>query len=169
MKQAGFFIAVLSVVLAVACSRSVAPFSPAHVDQSVSEQSRYPLAAEPSRVGTYPGQSKSGAGYFYDQVLEYRVWLHPEQGAEPLAGDADYFAAFAQYEPALAFSRDHKGAEPPLVLVRQLESINEPKPGVYQHERAARITEWQPQWLPGSKREPDSIAKFLAAHASAQM
>lgn len=85
-----------------------------------------------------------------------------------MAGDNDYFAAFAQYESALAFSQAHKGAEPPLVLVRQLESIDEPSPGIYQHHSAVRITEWQPQWLPGSKRESDSIAKFLAAHASVQ-
>ncbi|UOS99322.1 hypothetical protein [Xanthomonas arboricola] len=168
MKQANFFIAVVLAFVVAACSRPVAPFSSAHVDQSVSQQSRYPLAAEPSLVGTYSGRSKSGGGYFYDHVLEYRVWLHPEQGAVPLAGDDDYFAAFAQYESALAFSQAHKGAEPPVVLVRQLESINEPSPGVYQHQSGARITEWQPQWLPGSKREPDSITKFLAAHASTQ-
>lgn len=154
--------------LVAGCNRQVAPFSPAYVDRAVSAQSQFPIATDASLVGTYPGDSKSGAGYFYDQVLEYRVWLHPESGAEPLAGDKDYFAAFAQYEPALAFSQSHKGSEPPLVLVRQVQSINEPTPGVYEWEHAERVTEWKPQWLPGSKREPDSIAQFLAAHASVQ-
>jgi hypothetical protein len=41
-------------------------------------------------------------------------------------------------------------------------------PGVYEWEKAESVTEWQPQWLPGSKRAPDSIAWFLAAHGAAQ-
>lgn len=62
MKRANFFIAVLLAVVVAACSRPIAPFSSAHFDQSVSQQSRYPLAAEPSLVGTYSGRSKSGGG-----------------------------------------------------------------------------------------------------------
>jgi hypothetical protein len=56
-------------------------------------------------VGTYPTDTKSGAGYFYDDVLEYRVWMHPEKGAAPFNGTNDYMAAFAQYEAAETFSR----------------------------------------------------------------
>jgi putative acetyltransferase len=103
-----FAAAILAAAIFVAgCSRQVPAFSPAQVDRTISGQSRYPVAADIALVGTYPGRSHSGAGYFYDQVLEYRVWLHPENGAEPRAGDKDYFAAFAQYEPALAFSQSH--------------------------------------------------------------
>ena len=47
-------------------------------DKSVGP-SDFPLAVDPERVGSYPVDAKSGAGYFYDDVLEYRVWVHPEQ------------------------------------------------------------------------------------------
>jgi len=36
----------------------------------------------PNKVGTYPALAKSGAGYFYDEILEYRVWIHPADGSE---------------------------------------------------------------------------------------
>ena len=36
-------------------------------------QPPYPPAAYPEKVGTYPALCHSGGGYFYDDVLEYRV------------------------------------------------------------------------------------------------
>jgi hypothetical protein len=57
----------------------------------------------------YLPDTKSGAGYFYDDVLEYQVWLHPEKGAKALNGTKDYFVAFAQYEHARAFSETSPG------------------------------------------------------------
>ena len=123
------------------------------------------MAIEAAKVGTYPALVKSGAGYFYDDVLEYRVWMHPERGAPPRKeGGGDYFVAFAQYEKALAFSRSSPGAEEPLVLVRQMEHINEPEDGVYEAAKGERLTEWRVEWLEGSKRLPDSIEKFLREH-----
>ncbi|WP_217316348.1 hypothetical protein [Rhodanobacter sp. B04] len=161
------FLILLAILLSQAgCTQKIEAFSPASADHSVSAVSRYPNAVVPAKVGTYSGPAKSGAGYFYDEVLEYRVWLHPEKGAKPLAGDKDYFAAFAQYESALKFSETTPGAEPPLALVRQIESINEPSPGVYEWTKEERITEWQVEWLLDSHREPDSISKFLSKHGS---
>ena len=158
-----------ALVLAIAlcalfsCEKRVAAFHPSRIDRAVGV-SRYPLASDPQLVGTYPGLTKSGAGYFYDDVLEYRVWMHPERGAPPLAGNEDYFAAFARYEPAAAFASKTRGAETPLVLVRQKESIDEPARGEFVWVRTERITEWQVEWLPGSHREPDSIERFLRTH-----
>jgi hypothetical protein len=146
----------------LACDRQIEPFSPSHIDRVVT-RSQYPVAVDPSRIGQYPGLAKSGAGYFYDDVLEYRVWMHPERGAARRAGDRDYFAAFAQYEHALTFSRKEPGAEEPLALVRQKESINEPTPGKFEWKKAERITEWNPEWLKGSRRTATSIPDFLAA------
>jgi len=117
----------------------------------------------PKLVGTYSGHTKSGAGYFYDEVLEYRVWLHPERGAPKLAGESDYFAAFARYESALAFSKSQEGAEAPIALVRQRESIDEPERGTFEWVRTERITEWQVAWLEGSRRSPESIPDFLTS------
>jgi hypothetical protein len=119
------------------------------------------VAVDPNRVGTYPPDAKSGAGYFYDEVLEYRVWLHPENGAKPLNGSKDYFVAFAQYEAAEGFFKSAPGAEPPLVLVRQLEWIDEAERGHFIPKKEEHITEWQVGWLPGNKRTPQSIEEFM--------
>ena len=124
--------------------------------------SQYPKAINPEMVGEYDWFCHSGAGYFYDEVLEYRVWCHPERGAPDENEGGDYCNAFVSYEEALAFSKSTKGAEKPLVLIRQLESINEPQPAAFEHSKVERITEWQVEWLEGSKRKSDSIANFLA-------
>ena len=149
------------------CHRAVEPGSAPHVDRTVGP-SQQPLAVDPARVGSFPATTKSGGGYFYDEVLEYRVWLHPERGAPRLTGGSDYFAAFARYESALAYSQQQPGAEEPLVLVRQRESIDEPTPGKFVWDKTERITEWQVAWLEGTKRRPKSIADFLAAHGASQ-
>jgi hypothetical protein len=123
--------------------------------------SAYPVAVDPARVGDYPTDTKAGAGYFYDDVLEYRVWMHPENGSPALNGTKDYVAAFAQYEAADAFSKKTKGAEPAIVLVLQREWIDEPEPGKYIPRKGERITEWQVQWLKEDKRGPTSISDFM--------
>jgi hypothetical protein len=156
-------ILLLLVLVSVACAKGVHPFSVAHVDRGTNGRSRYPIAVNVAAVGTFPGRAKSGAGYFYDEVLEYRVWLHPEKGAAKLAGDRDYFAAFAQYEVAEAYARASAGAETPVVLVRQQESIDEKTPGKYEWVKQPRITEWKPEWLLRSHRDPRSIPEFIAA------
>lgn len=125
-------------------------------------EASYPPAVEPKNVGTYPALVKSGGGYFYDEVLEYRVWCHPERGAPDEEEGSDYFYAFATYEEAHAFRESTPGTEPPLVLVRQLEHLNEPTAGVFVHLKSERLTEWQPDWLAGSKRTAASIPDFLA-------
>lgn len=116
---------------------------------------------DPSRVGRYPPDANSGAGYFYDDVLEYRVWFHPENGAAGLNGKNDYCVAFAQYEQAQACSRTTPGAEEPLVLVLQREWIGEPEHGHFIPEKGERVTEWQVKWLPGHKRSAQSIKEFM--------
>ena len=83
---------------------------------TVAKQSAYPLAVDNAQVGKYAPHSKFGAGYFYDDVLEYRVWFHPERGAVTLNGDHDYYVAFAQYEKAAELSQSSKGAEGPLAV-----------------------------------------------------
>jgi hypothetical protein len=156
-------LALVALFSLISCERQgkSSNFAVVRVDKSISTPTSYPLAVDPNRVGTYSAETKSGGGYFYDDVLEYRVWLHPEKGAEPLNGSRDYFVAFAEYEPAVAFSKANRGAEEPIVLVRQLEWINEPEPGHYFPMKGERITEWQTPWLAGSKRAPGSIGDFI--------
>jgi putative acetyltransferase len=141
--------------------RAASGFVAVRADRQVTGNSKFPVAIDPNQVGTYPPEVKSGAGYFYDDVLEYRVWFHPEKGAKPLNGSQDYFVAFAQYEPAQTLSETAPGAEPPLVLVRQLQWIDEPKRGVFIPNKGDRITEWQVAWLVDSKRSNQSIEEFL--------
>jgi putative acetyltransferase len=156
------FTALLLSTALLACHSRRSPnrFIIVSADHNVSS-SAYPLAVDPARVGTYPTDTKSGAGYFYDDVLEYRVWMHPEKGAVPRNGENDYMAAFAQYEVAMAFSKQTRGAEPPLVLVRQREWIDEPEPGKYIPEKGERITEWNIEWLKDDKLNADSISEFM--------
>jgi hypothetical protein len=122
---------------------------------SRTETSQYPAATDPAQVGTYPALAKSGGGYFYDEVLEYRVWVHPAQGGD------DSYRAFATYEDAMAFSRTAHGAEPPLVLVLQREWVDEPKPGTFVRKKGERLTEWRVEWLKDHRHRPDSIDRFL--------
>lgn len=128
--------------------------------------SKYPKAIEESEVGEYPAHSKSGGGYFYDDVLEYRVWCRPWQGAPDEFEGEIYYYTFSTFEEALQFSEDTKGSEQPLVLVRQKEWINEPEAGVFSHEKGERFTEWVVEWLNDGKRDANSIAEFMEKNGS---
>lgn len=53
-------------------------------------KSSYPTVVDLHMVGKYPVLTKSGGGYFYDEVLEYRVWCHPAlKGGLALSTRAD--------------------------------------------------------------------------------
>jgi hypothetical protein len=149
------FLAICVVVTCIIGCNSRQSSQALHADHAASPTSAYPLAVDLSRVGKYPNETKSGAGYFYDDVLEYRVWFYPDRGGD------DEYQAFAQYEQALAFSKATPNSEEPLVLVRQREWIDEPEPGHYIPKSGERITEWDVRWLTGSKRNSDSITDFL--------
>ena len=125
----------------------------------------YPLALDPAKVGSYPALTKSGGGYVWDEVLEYRVWSHPECGAPDEFDGSDYYFAFDSYPDALAFSESREGTEMPLALVLQREHINEPQPGVFEHVTQERITEWNVEWLSRSRRTASTIPDFFSADA----
>lgn len=126
-----------------------------------------PDAIDPLLVGTYPASAKAGGGYVWDAVLEYRVWCHPERGAEDLADGGDYFYAFASYPEALEFSEQNEGSEAPLALILQQEFIDEPSDGEYLHVKERRITEWPVVFLRRPKRTPATIPDFLSPNAPA--
>ena len=128
---------------------------------------RYPTAVKPERVGRYPALAKAGGGFVWDEVLEYRVWCHPERGAEDFEDGSDYFVAFATYPKALAFSRRTPGAEEPLALIRQRQYIDEPTAGVYVHVKRVRVTEWPVEFLRRPRRDRHTIPDFLAPDAPA--
>jgi hypothetical protein len=126
---------------------------------------RYPAVLDPLRVGTYPAPSKSGGGYVWDAVLEYRVWCQPERGAPDKDDGNDYYYAFGSYKEALEFSTSTTGAEEPLALVLQREYIDEPEPGTYLHVAEERITEWSVEFLSRPRRDERTIPDFLAPDA----
>ena len=104
-------------------------------DGDRSDPHRYPDAVDASLVGTYSPLAKAGGGYVWDDVLEYRVWCHPERGASDGEEGTDYLLLPLQHTTRrpLNFPENTQGAEEPLALVRQIEYIDEPKPGEYRH------------------------------------
>jgi hypothetical protein len=125
----------------------------------------YPDAVDASLVGTYSGLSGAGAGFVWDEVLEYRVWCHPERGAPAVEEGNDYYHSFATHKEALEFSQRTKGAEEPLALIRQAEYISEPEPGQYFHVKEERITEWPVEFLRRPRRTANTIPDFLSPTA----
>lgn len=132
-----------------------------------SEPSPYPAVKDPALVGTYPASAKTGGGYVWDEVLEYRVWCHPELGAPDLADGCDYYYPFASYTDALAFSEQNPGTESPLALILQQEYIDEPNPGKYIHKQEERIAEWPVEFLQRPRRTGHTIPAFFSPDAPA--
>jgi hypothetical protein len=126
-----------------------------------------PEVLDRSKVGTYPALAKAGGGYVWDEVLEYRVWCHPENGTPDEFDGNDYFHAFDTYSDALGFSETIPGAEEPLALVLQREHINEPEPGRYVYVKEERVTEWPVEFLKRPRRTATTISDFLSPDAPA--
>ena len=116
-------------------------------------------------VGEYPSYAHAGGGYVWDEVLEYRVWCHPERGAEDLEEGSDYYYAFQTYEDAKGFADKHTGTEEPIALILQREYIGEPEKGKYIHIKEERMTEWPVAFLNRPKRTENTIPNFLAPDA----
>jgi hypothetical protein len=128
--------------------------------------STYPKVKNPELVGTYPASTKLGGGYVWDDVLEYRVWCHPESGAPDVAEGDDYYYVFNNYEDAIEFSQENPGTEEPLALILQKEYIDESEPGNYIHVKEERITEWYLEFLSRPKRTENTIPNFFFAQCS---
>jgi hypothetical protein len=125
----------------------------------------YPVAVDPAKVGDYPATAGAGGGFVWDEVLEYRVWCHPERGAPDENEGSDYYYPFATYAEALVCSQEVPGAEEPIALVLQREHIDEPEPGRYVHVTEERIAEWPAEFLQRPRRTPSTIPDFLAPNA----
>lgn len=125
----------------------------------------YPKAYNEKKVGEYPALANSGGGYVWDEVLEYRVWCHPEQGAKDLENGNDYYYAFTNYEDAYEFSTNNEGTEEPLALILQREYIDESEPGKFIHKQEERITEWPVQFLSRPKRNENTLPNFFSPNA----
>jgi hypothetical protein len=127
--------------------------------------SKYPKVKDSNLIGEYPALVKSGGGYVWDDVLEYRVWCHPENGAPNTEDGDDYYYVFETYEEALQFAEETEGADEPLALVLQEEYIDEPETGNYVHVKAQRLTEWPVPFLNRPRRTTNTIPNFLSPNA----
>jgi hypothetical protein len=125
----------------------------------------YPDALDPDKVGEYAAAAKAGGGFVWDEVLEYRVWCHPERGAPDENDGDDYFYSFATYSEALECHQSVQGSEEPLALILQREHINEPNAGIYEHVKTERIAEWPVEFLRRPKRAENTIPDFLSPNA----
>jgi hypothetical protein len=125
----------------------------------------YPQVKDANLIGTYPALVGAGGGYVWDDVLEYRVWCHPERGATDF-GKGDYYYFFATYQEALKFSEENQGTEKPLALVLQEEYIDEPEPRRYAHIKERRLTEWPVEFLSRGRRNSDTIPLFLSTNGA---
>ncbi|MES2379246.1 MAG: GCN5 family acetyltransferase [Bacteroidota bacterium] len=128
---------------------------------------QYPEVKDRELVGTYAGVGFSGGGYVWDDVLEYRVWCHPERGAPDVFEGDDYYYEFDNFPEALEFANANLGTEQPLALIFQKEYISEPEPGKYIHVKEERITEWHVEFLSRPRRTENTIPDFFSPNAPA--
>lgn len=134
----------------------------------------YPAVTDPNKIGEYDEAAYAGGGYFFDEVLEYRVWCYPDTDANALDTDGnilisnEYYRAFATFEQALAFADETPDSRAPVALIRQFEWIDQPSRGVYIHNKGERITEWQANWLARGARTANDISEFLLSHKQAK-
>ncbi|AWI26832.1 GCN5 family acetyltransferase [Flavobacterium pallidum] len=124
---------------------------------------QYPKVNRIDEIGNYPALVPAGGGYVWDEVLEYRVWCHSENGAEDFYDGDDYYYSFATFEEAEQFSQSTNGAESPIALILQKEYIEESEPGKYLHIKEERITEWPVEFLSRPQRNQNTITNFLNA------
>ncbi|MEM6797628.1 MAG: GCN5 family acetyltransferase [Acidobacteriota bacterium] len=127
----------------------------------------YPAVLDSQKVGSYDARACAGGGLVWDEVLEYRVWMHLRDGAEDAEEGNDYFYAFDSYAAALEWSADQEGAQAPLALILQREFIDEPRPGCYSHVKKERVAEWPVSFLSRPRRTESTIPDFLSPDAPA--
>jgi len=125
----------------------------------------YPVAKDPELIGTYPAAVKAGGGYVWDELLEYRVWCHPHDGAPDEEDGDDYYYVFSNFEEALEYSKNNPGTEEPLALILQREYIDEPEPQKYIHVKEERLTEWPVEFLQRPRRTERTIPDFMSPDA----
>lgn len=135
------------------------------VVRRINQMSKFPKVKDPKLIGTYDALSKSGGGYVWDDVLEYRVWVHPLIEDPDTEESEDFYYVFETYEEALEVSESTVGAEEPLALILQEEYIDESKDGIYIHVKEHRVTEWPVEFLSRPRRTELTIPEFLSPNA----
>jgi len=109
------------------------------------DESKYPVAYDKAKVGTYPWWTHAGGGLRYDKLLEFRVWFS--------VGSKAHVKAFPTAEAALRYRplgsayNTHR-----VCLVSQDWWISE-EPGEPRYRvNSSRVTEWPIEY---AKSKPD--------------
>ncbi len=102
----------------------------------------YPLAVDPSMIGTYPANCSIGKHVCLplEEVLEYRVWVLPKKGHISLQ-------CFASFGDALEFAMKTEHAKWPTILM----DLTHFRTGDYPHP----IGEFAPYQLTQMQRESE--------------
>lgn len=132
------------------------------LESGLLQLTNFPPVLDETKVGKYPTMSGAGGGWVWDEVLEYRVWCNPAKAGHKGPNYDHFYCAFVRYEDALAFSKKTPGADEPVALVLQRESINEPEPRLFEHVKTKRFTEWDIEFLMQPKRTPQTIPLLMA-------
>lgn len=134
----------------------------------------YPPSDFPNDIGRWEAQAQSGGGYLFDKVLEYRVWFQPPRGYK-ISVDTPHgsirlnhtYIPTDTYENAKRISDK---LEESGINIQGILVLVEQKPGHWVDWGAVgpprigtrrRITEWRPEWLPGSRFHPKKLNKVL--------
>ncbi|KAA5538502.1 GCN5 family acetyltransferase [Roseiconus nitratireducens] len=128
---------------------------------------QFPAVLDADLVGYFDAEVGAGGGYVWDAVLEYRVWLYPDEGAADECDGSDYYRPFASYGDAFEFYKSTDGAQEPIALVLQREYIDENEEGEFEHVAEPRLTEWPVEFLSRPKRTPNTIPDFFSPNAPA--
>ena len=111
---------------------------------------RYPAGVlDKSKVGTYGALQKSGGGYLYDEVLEYRVW------------DRNEFDFFDNINEATIHAKKIGAEVTPLVLQKAGHWVSWDKDDKISIGDEDRIAEWRLDWLLTSKYSPEKLKEKM--------
>jgi putative acetyltransferase len=117
--------------------------------------SDYPLPDDLAAVGTHAAAAARDSGVFYDDVLEYRLWVRRPATTEEL------MFAFPTVEDAhearTALGRDARLC----VLVQQREPIERMEDGSYVQRSEPRRVEWPITWLVDGRPGEDAVQEVL--------
>lgn len=128
----------------------------------------YPDAVIPGNVGKHPASSQAGGGYVWDEVLEYRVWCYPRNGAADIEDGCYYYYAFVTFLEAKAFAEATNGANDPLALILQQEYIEELREGgVQAHQRETRYRVAR-RFSAQTKAHPEHYARLSCGRCASQ-
>lgn len=116
-----------------------------------------PDAIDSQKVGYYGHADSYNDGYFWDELLEYRVRCR----ALPTDEEEELLYCFRDYPSAFEFYKKTPTAQELNALVLQKESITRLNRNEFKHITTPRTAEWPAHFLMRPQGSASFIAKFL--------